>query len=91
MIDLNPRVYGSLELAVRADAALPREDARRLVAARIMGAIYRDLLARIVAREYDVFSGRVRVPTFHKARLALGTWMRTMASSPASARLRIAK
>ena len=65
------------EQFARADAALPPEDARRLVAARIMGAIYRDLLARIVAREYDVFSGRVRVPAVHKARLALGTWMRT--------------
>ena len=28
----------------RADAALPRPDARRLVAARIMGAIYRGIL-----------------------------------------------
>ena len=79
------------EQFARADAALPPEDARRLVAARIMGAIYRDLLARIAAREYDVFAGRVRVPGFHKARLALGMWMRTMASSPASGGLRVAK
>lgn len=75
----------------RADALLPPEDARRLVAARIMGAIYRDLLARIVAREYDVFTERVRVPRFHKARIALSTWVRTMASSPASTALRMAK
>lgn len=79
------------EQFARAEAALPPEDARRLVAARIMGAIYRDLLTRIVAREYDIFAGRVRVPGFHKARLALATWVRTMASSPASARLRVAK
>ncbi len=79
------------EQFARADAALPPEDARRLVAARIMGAIYRDLLTRIAARDYDVFAGRVRVPGFHKARLALGTWMRTMASSPASGGLRVAK
>lgn len=79
------------EQFARAEAALPPEDARRLVAARIMGAIYSNLLARIVARDYDVFSGRVRVPGIQKARLALGTWVRTMASSPASAPLRIAK
>jgi phytoene synthase len=75
----------------RADAVLPPEDARRLVAARIMGAIYRDLLSRIAAREYDVFTERVRVPKFHKARVALSTWVRTMMSSPASAGLRVAK
>lgn len=75
----------------RADAALPPEDARRLVAARIMGAIYRDLLARITARDYDVFSERVRVPRFHKARLAIATWMKTMALSPAAGALRAAK
>lgn len=75
----------------RADAVLPPEDARRLVAARIMGAIYRDLLARIAAREYDVFTERVRVPKFHKARIALSTWMRTMTSSPTSAGVRVAK
>jgi 15-cis-phytoene synthase len=79
------------EQFARADAALPPEDARRLVAARIMGAIYRDLLTRITAREYDVFAGRVRVPRFRKARLAVATWMRTMATSPASGGLRVAK
>ena len=79
------------EQFARAEAALPPEDARRLVAARIMGAIYRDLLTRIETREYDVFAGRVRVPTFHKARLAITTWMRTMASSPLSTGLRAAK
>jgi 15-cis-phytoene synthase len=79
------------EQFARAEAALPPEDARRLVAARIMGAIYRDLLTRIAAREYDVFAGRVRVPRFQKARLAITTWMRTMASSPVSTGLRAAK
>ena len=79
------------EQFARADAALPPEDARRLVAARIMGAIYRDLLTRITARDYDVFAGRVRVPGIHKARLAIGTWVRTMVASPFSAGLRVAK
>jgi phytoene synthase len=63
----------------RADAALPAEDARALVAARIMGAIYRDLLDRIVARDYDVFSSRVRVSTPRKAWIALRIWLRALA------------
>ena len=46
----------------RADAVLPRPDARRLVAARIMGAIYRGILDRIEAADYDVFSRVIRVP-----------------------------
>lgn len=75
----------------RAEACLPPEDARRLVAARIMGAIYRDLLVRIAARDYDVFAGRVRVPRLHKVRLAVSTWMRTMALPQASNALRAAK
>jgi hypothetical protein len=33
----------------------------------------------------------VRVPGIHKARLAIGTWMRTMVASPFSAGLRVAK
>ncbi len=75
----------------RADACLPPEDARRVVAARIMGAIYRDLLARITAREHDVFSERVRVPRLRKARLAMATWLRTMALPQTSGALRTAK
>lgn len=63
----------------RAEAALPAEDARALVAARIMGAIYRDLLDHIVARDYDVFSTRVRVSTPRKAWIALSIWVRTIA------------
>ena len=63
----------------RADALLPQEDEEPLVAARIMAAIYRELLSRIAAREYDVFTDRVRVPRFHKARLALSTWIQMKA------------
>ena len=79
------------EQFARADATLPPEDARRLVAARIMGVIYRDLLARIAARDCDVFSGRVRVPKVRKAWLAVTTWMRTMAFPPAAGALRPVK
>jgi phytoene synthase len=62
----------------RADAALPRADARRLVAARIMGNIYRGILGRIERRGYDVFSGVVRVPRPQRALIAATTWARTL-------------
>jgi 15-cis-phytoene synthase len=61
----------------RADATLPRADARRLVAARIMGAIYRGILDRIEAADYDVFSGVIRVPRPQRAMIAATTWART--------------
>jgi phytoene synthase len=62
----------------RADAALPRADARRLVAARIMGNIYRGILDRIERRGYDVFSGVIRVPRPQRALIAATTWARTL-------------
>jgi phytoene synthase len=61
----------------RADAILPRRDARRLVAARIMGAIYRGILRRIESRNYDVFSEVIRVPRPRRALIAAATWART--------------
>jgi phytoene synthase len=61
----------------KADATLPRPDARRLVAARIMGAIYRGILTRIEAADYDVFSSVIRVPRPRRALIAAATWART--------------
>ena len=61
----------------RASAVLPRRDARRLVAARIMGAIYFGILARIEAKDYDVFSEVIRVPRPRRALIAATTWART--------------
>jgi phytoene synthase len=61
----------------RAAAALPRADARRLVAAAIMGAIYRAILTRVEARDYDVFTELVRVPRPQRALIAAATWART--------------
>ncbi len=61
----------------RADAALPSTDARRLVAARIMGAIYRGILDRIEAADYDVFSAVIRVPRPRRALIAATTWAKT--------------
>ena len=58
----------------RAARQLPRSDARRLVAAEIMGAIYRAILDRIEQRDYDVFSSVVRVPRPRRALIAATTW-----------------
>ena len=63
----------------RAAQALPRADARRLVAAEIMGAIYQEILRRIERRDYDVFSQVIRVPRAARALVALNTWARTLA------------
>lgn len=58
----------------RAVAVLPRGDASRFVAAEIMHGIYFELLKRIEAADFDVFSQLVRVPRPAQARLALRTW-----------------
>ena len=60
----------------RAAAALPRADARRLVAAEIMGAIYFAILERIERNRYDVFSRVIRIPRPRRALIALATWVR---------------
>lgn len=54
--------------------AMPPAEARRLVAAEIMGGIYFEILQRIERRGYDVFTERVRVPKFARARIALQIW-----------------
>jgi phytoene synthase len=63
----------------RAASALPRADARRLVAAEIMGAIYQDILRRVEEQHYDVFTEVIRVPRPARLRIALKTWARTLA------------
>lgn len=62
------------EYFARAVAVLPPGDASRFVAAEIMHAIYFELLERIEAAGYDVFSQLMRVPRPAQARLALRTW-----------------
>lgn len=69
------------EYYARAAGALPRQDARRLVAAEIMGAIYRAILDRIEAADYDVFSRVTRIPRPRRALIAAGTWARTLLNS----------
>lgn len=62
-----------------AAAALPPGEARHLVAAEIMGAIYFGILRRIEARGYDVFHEVVRVPRPERAWIAASTWAKTLA------------
>ena len=66
------------EYYARAAAALPRGDARRLVAAEIMGAIYRSILTKIEDAEYDVFTRVIRIPRPRRALIALATWARAL-------------
>jgi phytoene synthase len=54
--------------------AFPRADARSLVAAEIMGRIYRALLDEIETRGFRVFEERVTVPTGRKLAIALRCW-----------------
>lgn len=60
----------------RAWAALPAQDARRLVAAEIMGRIYFALLRAIENRQFRVFGSRVIVPVSRKLAIALSCWAR---------------
>jgi 15-cis-phytoene synthase len=64
------------EYFARAMQHLPRTDASRFVAAEIMRAIYWELLCRIEAAQWDVFSAVIRISRPTQARLALATWWR---------------
>jgi 15-cis-phytoene synthase len=66
------------EYYAKANREFPRADRRRLVAARIMGAIYFDILRRIERLRYDVFSRIVCAPPSSRAMIAASTWARTM-------------
>ncbi len=61
------RARGFFAVAEREAATL---DPRRILAAEIMGRIYRRLLARIEASGYDVFRREVRVPFHERAWIA---------------------
>ena len=62
----------------KAEAALPRHDQRRLVAARIMGAIYFELLRAVERSGYDVFRTRIRIGRPRQAAIAAATWVKVM-------------
>jgi 15-cis-phytoene synthase len=54
--------------------AYPVVDARSLIAAEIMGGIYRALLEEIEARRFAVFGERITVPARRKVAIALRCW-----------------
>jgi phytoene synthase len=60
-----------------ASQAMPPHEARKLVAAEIMGGIYFAILERVEQRDYDVFSEVIRVPKVTRAGIALAIWART--------------
>jgi phytoene synthase len=62
----------------KANTALPKRDARGLVAARIMEAIYFELLRSIERAGYDVFRHRIRVSRPRQAAIAVLTWLKVM-------------
>lgn len=62
----------------RAARALPAADARSLVAAEIMRAIYQAILQAVESRGYDVFTEVVRIPRPRRAAIAAFTWARTL-------------
>jgi phytoene synthase len=61
--------------------AMPPHEARKLVAAEIMGGIYYEILQRIEQRGFDVFSEVIRVPKIVRARIALTIWARSQLSA----------
>lgn len=63
----------------RAAQSLRHTRARRLVAAEIMGAVYREILRRIERGGYDVFTRVIRVPRPARAFIAITTWIKTIA------------
>jgi phytoene synthase len=60
----------------KAERGLPLPDARGLIAARIMAAIYSELLKSIEQAQYDVFRQRIRVRRPRQAIIAALTWLR---------------
>ncbi len=69
-----------------AEALLPMISADSRPALWVLVAVYRRLLDRIVARQYRVFSGKIKVPTHEKISILLrGLWMTLRARGSKSA------
>jgi phytoene synthase len=61
-----------------AEGSLPEMDRASMFAAEIMAAIYKELLDCLPAVQFDVFRNRLTVPKFHKLKIALEIWLRSM-------------
>jgi len=60
----------------RAQETLPPEDRKSMVAAEIMGRVYRETLEMIARTGYRVFEDRIGLSTATKIRLTLATWLK---------------
>ncbi|MEW6127821.1 MAG: presqualene diphosphate synthase HpnD [Acidobacteriota bacterium] len=60
----------------RAASSLPEQDRQTMFAAEIMGAIYREILNKIQAVEYNVFHNRVSLSKFRRLEIALQVWFK---------------
>jgi phytoene synthase len=60
----------------RAAECLPPEDRKNMVAAEIMGRIYREILEAMARNGYRVFENRIALSRARKFQLALTTWAR---------------
>jgi phytoene synthase len=58
----------------KATKELSIDDKGSMFAARAMQHIYYKLLEKIIDREYDVYSKKIKVSTFEKAGISLGVW-----------------
>lgn len=61
----------------KAADSLPAQDRPSMFAAEIMGAIYRELLEKIPAVQFDVFHNRVTISKPRRMRIALEIWLRS--------------
>jgi phytoene synthase len=66
------------EFYASAERLMPREDRRRLTAARIMGGIYFAILERIERAGYNVFDRVVRTPRPVRALIAARIWTQSL-------------
>ncbi len=58
----------------QAARSLPSEDRKSMVAAEIMGKIYRETLETIARKDFRVFEDRIALSSARKLQLALSTW-----------------
>lgn len=61
----------------RAAAALPKQEQASMLAAEIMGAIYREILDKIRDVQYNVFHNRVTISKFRRMQIASHVWFNT--------------
>jgi phytoene synthase len=74
----------ALSFFASAQAELPPQDRRSMIAAEIMGAIYRRLLDRMIRDEFHVFGQRYRLSSLEKLMTIASTFIRNRFASSRS-------